>query len=921
MDYILNKEKEIINLLIKKIGQTKEILISISYITNEAFNYLREKTNILNKKIKIITTTDDYLTDPKVLDLFLNNKNIEIKIINENENLRSFHTKFIILNYYNGKSETINGSFNLTKKAYFNKYELISVNETKQINIDDFNYLFNKGKILTKEFLSEYKNEYELYIKLFDLFKKDLKNKLNIKPNAMQDKVLKEIDLLRRKNENRALLWSATGTGKTFLSAFDAKRYNFKKLLFIVHNRTIIKSAKKDYGNIFFDKQILELYTNGIKLVNNSDIVFSTEKTIKKILEEDSMFLNNFDYFIFDEAHKIGEKNIDEKNIQSEIFDKIIELKNNYFILGMSATPTRSDNPLYVLNKFKNNIVGKITTEDAIKMNLISTFNYYGREVDVDFDNKKLGNDDIEYMVNKFISELETKNVWREEKIKGIVFTKTTDEADEVARILTSKNYKSEAIHTKNGMTEENISQYIELVQSDKNDINFLVTINKFNEGVDIPRINTIVMFRFTESNIIYTQQIGRGLRKIKENGKEKFLNVFDLVGNHENNFNRIIGLSGKISENPKEILKKTAKKDSSFFGINVFDIDEISREKILNSLNRLSYIKFFKDKINERVNLYNDKLTLNNIEELFEESIQIISNNFRKKRTLKSGDECWISLLLSEVIKKEKYDLNSLSEIEHQLLELFSWMPFTTSTPNEKKQIIKLIQGEKVSLSDKWYSYFIGKNIHTNKQSQIVKGDFSNNFKYSNEDQENFIIFKSNEKHSDLYNFLLKQIKNYLYKYQDRNDKLEFGKWYSKVEIGFIAGHTANMVSGMFKKFKNEKSFEENEIFLTNKIIKKDKLKFNEYQNEIVSRDNFIISYDNDKDKKENIIIHNFLGSKKFYSNTLYKYIGLPLKIEFLDMKETGKTHSREGKKTYKRFNLISKEKLEEMDFLYFKN
>lgn len=869
----INKEEEILNILSKEFSESKEILISVSYITFNGFSKIIDKVNTIDKKIKIVTTTDDYITDYDFLKKYSNNKNITIKLLNsKDDNDKKLHTKFIIFKKEKLNNVLLIGSLNLTHNALFKKYEAITLITQKDKlakALDDFNYLWNRAIFPTNEWINSYKDKHDQYQIRYKETIEKINRSINIEPNKMQRKVLEELNELRNRNEYKALLWAATGSGKTILSAFDSKIFKFKKMLFIVHNRVIINSAIKDFKKIFHDKKILELYPKNRFLIKNNDIVFSTEKTMINILlkEKFENVLNEFDYFIFDEAHKIGKKAENEKNKQLLLLEKIEKLNSKKFILGMTATPFRTDDPAFLSKQFNKNIIGKINIEKAIKEKLISDFNYYGKDIDLDFNlNKSLTKENLYYLVNIFLAQLKKIKIWREEKYKGILFLSKNEEANIVAERLTNLGYDSIAIHSRkneNGyiINNEEITSYIEELQNDDNSLNFLVTVNKFNEGVDIPLINTIGMLRFTESNIIYSQQIGRGLRKIKKDGKEKYLNIIDLIGNYKNNFNRIPGLMGEKYINPKKYinyLQDSYYKNENF--LSNFEITKIAKEKIFNSLNKINFEKYFKYKISEKNNFYNEKLNILNIEKKLKEQINIIINNLQENKTYKKGNKYWL---------KEIYNLE-LNDDESALIELFSWLPFTITTTKEKEKILNLLSGKNVKFNEKkWYSYFLGRNVLNNKKSQIINYDFSNYF-FINKNGENIENIKFSKKiNSDNFLFLIKEIKKYLYKNKNKNDFLNKFNWYCKLEISFMADYLSIVRNGKFKKYNNKN--DEN-YFLVNKLNK------GIYKNEILSNNEFLLSSDKENDNtfmgnEKNIYF--FVGSNLFQKKDMFKYIG----------------------------------------------
>lgn len=898
-------EKEILNKIREKLNNSKNVDIAVAFITGSGLNSIFKGIDLTNKKIRVVTTTDNYITDPSALQFFMNNK-IETKLINKDNAKIGFHSKFII--FGNQEKSGLIGSANITWTALNAKYESMADAKANELQ-ENFDNLWKLGEKLDKEFVLNYEDEFNVSNTILDHRSKAL----SIKANEMQRKALKEIEEVMQTGDNKALLWAATGSGKTILSALLARKKNFKRTLFIVHNRTIIRNAKRDFKLVFPSKEMVELFTGNYYSASENDFVFSTEKTITKILIEDPAFLDQFDYIIFDEAHKIGENNLQDNLINTLLVDK------EKFILAMTATPMRSDDPRYVTTKLEN-IVGKITPKEALEKGLICKFKYFGVDViDVDFEVRDLKTNEIKVMSQKFINKLKDKEtrIWDSTKIKGILFVKTKKEALLLEEIMNKAGYKSIAIFSGKSDRPDEQNRQIDDLQDNSNDLNFIISINKFNEGVDIPNINTIGMFRFTESNIIYSQQIGRGLRK-EPTGK-KFLNIIDLVGNHKNSFERIIALNGEVSGEPKDLIHRIKNNTIDF------QLDEIASESILESLletNNVKYSKFYKQILNEKSLLENRPIRLVEYKEKITKNLRLLINNLKPKTTTNEGDKSW----LVEAHKAMGENMDSISDIENQIIDLFSWMPIAISTPEEKQEIIKMLEGQTATLKKKWLSYFSGKNVDNESISQMVKGDFNAYFKYDSE--EGTISFKR-----DLINGkakeLLDEVKEYLYSNQHVDDFESLMQWYSRPELLFMQGYTATIAVGKFHKYEGDEDYDQEETYYTNKIYNR-KSNYSDYKNKVLNNNTFILSNDKvDTEVKYNINkTHNFIGTKQFNRDYMYLYIGKPSEVKLKDtIKKDGnlyKDQSRSNEvveKEYTRYEVTTSARLsdEDTDYLMF--
>ena len=176
---------------------------------------------------------------------------------------------------------------------------------------------------------------------------------IKIKPNLMQKRALKEIRRYRDMGVNKALVIAATGSGKTYLSAFDAKNFGTKRLLFIVHRDTIIKEALKTFFKVFQSRVSYGIFMGKTKEIN-CDFIFSTNMTMSKNL--DLFSKDEFDYIVVDEVH----------HGVADTYRKIIDYFEPEFMLGLTATPERMDNQS-VFELFDKNVPYELRLRDALE--------------------------------------------------------------------------------------------------------------------------------------------------------------------------------------------------------------------------------------------------------------------------------------------------------------------------------------------------------------------------------------------------------------------------------------------------------------------------------------------------------------------------------------------------------------------------
>lgn len=237
--------------------------------------------------------------------------------------------------------------------------------------LERFNYLWDKTLKLDQQVIKDYKYQLEYAIEKWDMDYISV-NDVVINPNSMQRKALRELRRNRDMGVRRSLIVSATGSGKTYLAAFDARNFDAKRLLYIVHRETILKDAKDSFMKVFGTEKSYGLYTGNEKNMD-FDFVFASSRMLSQHLEEFDP--EEFDYIIYDEVH----------HIVASSGKRILEYFKPEFMLGLTATPERMDNQ-DVFSIFDNNVPFELRLRDAISNDLIVPFHYYGiRDQYVDY--------------------------------------------------------------------------------------------------------------------------------------------------------------------------------------------------------------------------------------------------------------------------------------------------------------------------------------------------------------------------------------------------------------------------------------------------------------------------------------------------------------------------------------------------------
>lgn len=565
-------------------------LISVAFITMGGITPLLQTLRTLEDKGihgKILTT--DYLafSDPKALDKLATFSNIELKMYLVPDSKNGFHTKGYIFQS-NEIYKILIGSSNMTNTAHTTNREwntkIVSTKSGEFVSemLDEFEELWNHPNTYSyNAFIGAYRVHYEEYKKVKP--KEDIKlPSKQLIPNSMQQAFISNLRKLRNENESKSLLISATGTGKTYASAFALQDQNPKKALFLVHREQIAKQALQSYRNVFGDTKTFGLLSGNSK-DTDVDCLFATMQTMSKKEVYSSFAPDTFDTIIIDEAHRIGAKS----------YQEIMDYFNPKFWLGMSASPERTDD-FDVYAAFDHNIAYEIRLQQALEENLLCPFHYFGitdfltngNETDFTDFNYLTSNQRVDYII-----EQTNYYGYSGERVKGLMFCSSKKEAAALSERLNLRGYRTIALSGEDSQEkrEDAIDRLVSDTRSDY--LQYILTVDIFNEGVDIPEINQVVLLRPTQSPIVFVQQLGRGLRKSKD---KEYVVILDFIGNYKNNFMIPIALSGDRSYNKDNIRRYVLEGERIIPGSSTIHFDEISKKQIFASIDKLSGIKTF---------------------------------------------------------------------------------------------------------------------------------------------------------------------------------------------------------------------------------------------------------------------------------------------------------------------------------------
>jgi len=647
-----------------------EFIFSVAFITDAGLEPLLmtlkelEKRNI---KGKILTTNYLHFTNPSAIKKLNSLNNIELKMyFVDNESSVGFHTKGYIFKH-GDNFHIITGSSNLTKNAiskneeWNTKIVCNKYGEYAQEILEEFSHLWNSDKALklSNSLLDKYtidfnkrsfiRNKYEYeYGEIIDK---------KIVANKMQKEFVNNIKLMISEGKKRALLISATGTGKTYASAFAIEQIKPKKVLFLVHREQIIDQAIISYKRILGDKITMGKVTGGNKNFKE-DITFATVQTLSKDYNLKQLSKSAFDFIIIDEVHRAG----------ADSYQKIMNYFTPNFYLGMSASPERTDK-FNIYKLFDYNIACEIRLQQALEEDFLCPFHYFGI-TDILIDGETV--DDLTELrnFNLLVSDERVKHIissaeyygYSGNRVKGLVFCRSRKEGKELSlkmnKCINNNNGKFySTIFLSGENSQEERERAIErLTEDNRSDtLDYIFTVDIFNEGVDIPQINQVILLRPTQSPVVFIQQLGRGLRKFDN---KDFVVVLDFIGNYTNNFMIPIALSGNRTNNKDDIRRYVQEGERIIPGESTIHFDYISRQNIFSSIDRASFnsISYLKEKYFALKNKLGRSVTLLDFDKYSEMDPVEIFNNSRLGSYYTFLKKCEKNFNLNFSTKKENY-------------------------------------------------------------------------------------------------------------------------------------------------------------------------------------------------------------------------------------------------------------------------
>jgi superfamily II DNA or RNA helicase len=686
----------------KEILSSNQINLLVSFIKFKGIIILEKELREFTErggKLKVITTTYIGATDYKAIQLLSKLPNTEVKISYNTANER-LHAKAYLFYRNTGFHTAYIGSSNFSRSALTDGLEWNLKVTTKEVShiIDKFQKTFDaywqsndfelfndsihKEKLIDALKQSKFSKPYENTTTFFD-----------IKPFPYQNEILEKLEVERIvHNRCRNLIVAATGTGKTVISAFDYKRFKqnnkSSKLLFLAHRKEILKKSLSTFQGVLRNNNIGELWVDGI-VPDDFECVFASVQTVNNQLENINLPPDYYDYIIIDECH----------HQIANSYRAVINYFKPKILLGLTATPERMDGG-DILVDFDNKIAAEIRLPEAMNRKLLCPFQYFGITDSIDLTN-------VSWARGKYVaSELTNLYTGNDRRVREVIdalekYTKdindvstlgycvSMEHAKYMAKKFTLAGLKADYLTSNNSKDRVSIRQKLE-----KKEINYLFVVDIFNEGIDIPQIDTVLFLRPTESVTVFLQQLGRGLRLYE---KKDCLTVLDFVGNSKPEYNFESKFRALIGKTNTTIIKEVEYDFPHLpLGCSIV-LEKKTKESILKNIAAATSLN--KNKLIQRIQLFqhdtNLPLTIGNFSTFYNIPLQSIYKRGSWKRL------CQLAGKINNFDSENEKQI--VSAIANKWLSTNSLSYFTfilkITKKNFKVNILGLSQNEKTML------------------------------------------------------------------------------------------------------------------------------------------------------------------------------------------------------------------------------
>lgn len=560
---------------------------SVAFVTTGGIGALKESLVGFKGRGTIITSDYQDFNDPDALRELLWLPNVDVRVMTK----QAHHAKGYVFEHGDHVTAIV-GSSNLTRDALMSNHEWnlrFSTHRDGDI-ADQLGQALRAHEAisvpLTEQWISAYETRRRPPIVFTDPAGHATaidESGVKILPNKMQSDALERLQQVVDSGERRALIISATGTGKTILSALATEQFDPERVLFVAHTAQILRNSAREFQRVFRCSASDIGFFVGQQRETDQRFTFATVQSLSRPEHLAEISPKQFDFIIIDEVHRSG----------ADSYRRIIDHFRPEFLLGLTATPERTDG-FNVFELFDHNVPFEIRLGDALESHMLVPFDYYGVADYESMSGYSISEDSTleELVAKERIDHIVTilQDYCFPSGTKGLIFCSSNREAARLANELNHRELYGRQLRTMALSGKNTIDERERAVQALKDgELDFVITVDIFNEGIDIPDVNVIMMLRSTQSSIIFTQQLGRGLRKAEN---KQTLRVIDVIGNYANNYLIPIALTGDRSGD-KDSARQTLNRSRlhPIAGSSTISFDEVSTQRILESIQKATLV------------------------------------------------------------------------------------------------------------------------------------------------------------------------------------------------------------------------------------------------------------------------------------------------------------------------------------------
>ena len=539
-----DSEYKLVDELKKEILSSDRVDMLVSFLRVSGIAMIRRELNEFAErggKLRVVCTTYTGATEPRAVKEISGLPNAEVKISYDTQHT-TLHAKAYMFIRNTDFNTAYIGSSNLSKKAITDGREW-NVKITSHDQKDVFARMRETFETYwNSEEFEEYREEdYKRLCDAISFEKRKDKDKpmdsysFDIKPYPFQEAILDKLEVERKiLNNYRNLIVAATGTGKTVISAFDYRRFKNEnrdnhRLLFVAHREEILRQSLSCFKGVLKDPCFGELYTGNKSDITEGASLFATIQKLDNKENYTRFSPSYFDFIIIDEFHHAA----------SDSYQKVLNYFKPKVLLGLTATPERMDGKDILKYFDGRHIAAEIRLPEAIERQLLVPFHYFCVRDTVDLEGLtwSRGGYEVSELENVYVLQTEVakkraglvldsikRYVSEPSEIRCLGFCVSVKHAEFMASFFNDQGCNALSLSSSSSEEERNSAKN----RIRNGEINFIFTVDLYNEGVDIPEIDTVMFLRPTESLTVFLQQLGRGLRT---SPNKEFLTVLDYIG------------------------------------------------------------------------------------------------------------------------------------------------------------------------------------------------------------------------------------------------------------------------------------------------------------------------------------------------------------------------------------------------------